>query len=221
MSRLRAWLRGLPVSWPTVVAIAVVVTLADVFVMVSLERTVGAIERRQPPFQLWLRASLVLLPLFLAAAVGALGLTRRSMAAGQRRSIRTGSGLVAVIGVTFLLALLVTAANSGYDYYIQVHHLNQSAHLKHITYRIINDTPVLIGNPDCNATCVGKAATVNMHLRGLGLAAGVLLVVNAVLVLWTFALCGGRLWVPEKARRAALLTDTDTVADPGTVPALA
>ncbi|MBI4934061.1 MAG: hypothetical protein HY828_09295 [Actinobacteria bacterium] len=215
MRRLRRFLRGLDVSWPTVVIIAVVVALADAFILVALERTVGAIERRQPPFQLWLRISAILLPFLLAAAVGALALARRSFRPEHSRGSRTAVSLLAMITAMFLVGLLAVMVNSGYDYYLQVHHLEDSAHLKHPTYLIQDNTPVLIGGqPGCDVFCVGKQATWNMHLRGLGLAAAVLLVVDTVLVLWSFALCGGRIWVSKRADR------TPTV-DQGAVPAMA
>jgi hypothetical protein len=213
VSRLRRFIRGLNVSWPTVVTIAVAAALADAFVLVALERTVGAIERRQPPFQLWLRTAAIMLPFLLAAAVGALALARRSFRPEHSRGSRTAVSLFAVVTAMFLVSLLAVIANSGYDYYIQIHHLQDSVHLKHPTYLIQNGTPVLIGRPGCDVFCVGKQATWDMHLRGLGLAAGVLLVVNAVMVLWTFALCGGRLWVSKRADR------TPSV-DQGAVPAM-
>jgi hypothetical protein len=214
VNRLKAFLRGLHVSWPTVVMIAVVVALVDAFVLVALERTVGAIERRQPPFQLWLRTAAILTPFLLAAAVGALALARRSFRPEHKAGTRTASSLMAVIAAMFLVGLLAVVANSGYDYYLQVNHLQDSAHLKHPTYLVKDGTPILIGGtPGCDVFCVGKQATLNMHLRGLGLAAVVLLVANTVFVLWTLALCGGRLWVPKKAERAP-------IADAGAVPAM-
>lgn len=214
MSRLRRFLRGLNVSWPTVVIIAVVVALVDSFVLVALERTVGAIERRQPPFQLWLRIAAILTPFLLVAAVGALALARRSFRPEHSRGSRTAVSLLAIITAMFLVGMLAVMVNSGYDYYLQIHHLEDSAHLKHPTYLVQDSTPVLIGSSTCDAFCVGKQATWDMHLRGLGLAAAVLLVANTVFVLWTFALCGGRIWVSKRANRAPS-------ADQGAVPAMA
>jgi hypothetical protein len=196
-----------------VVIIAVVAALVDAFVIVALERTVGAIERRQPPFQLWLRIGAILTPFFLAAIVGALALARRSFRPEHSRGSRTAVSLMAIVAATFIVGLLAVMANSGYDYYLQTHHLLDSAHLKHPTYLIQNGTPTLIGNSGCDVLCVGKQATWNMHLRGLGLAAGLLLLANTVFVLWTFALCGGRIWVSKRA-------DRTPISDQGAVPAM-
>jgi hypothetical protein len=162
---------------------------------------------------LWLRTAAILTPFMLAAVVGALALARRSFGPAHSRGSRTAGSLLAIVAATFFVGLLAVMANSGYDYYLQSHHLLDSAHLRHPTYVISDSTPVLIGNPDCDVLCVGRTATWNMHLRGLGLAAAVLLVANTVFVLWTFALCGGRIWVAKRA-------DRTPTSDQGAVPAM-
>jgi hypothetical protein len=121
--------------------------------------------------------------------------------------------VLVMIAATFFAGMTAVAANSGYDYYLQVHHLDDSVHIKHPTYLVQDGTPVRVGSASCDATCVGKAATWRMHIRGLGLAAVLLLITNSVLVLWTLALCGGRLWAPARAERTAAV-------DHGTVPAM-
>jgi hypothetical protein len=51
-------------SWVTIGLWAVVIAYVDGFWVTSLQRTVGAFERNQPPFMRWLRDSTLMLPLW-------------------------------------------------------------------------------------------------------------------------------------------------------------
>src|SRR3954466_4153026 len=65
------------VPWSTVGVLAVLMALADAFVLTSIQGAVGAVERAQHPFTFWLVISAVTVPAFVLAVLGALALARR------------------------------------------------------------------------------------------------------------------------------------------------
>lgn len=203
--RVAGSLRNLQVSWTTVVLTAALTALASIFVMITLGGAVGAVERLTPPFERWLRDSILIFPLFVLAVVGALYASRKLV--GDKKGWTKMAGtLVMVILFTTVLAILVNAASSGYDYYLQVKLLQTSEHLRHPTYLIQDGTPVLVsGSGTCDLTCQAQHATLSSHIKALGITSLVLLVSNIALVLWAVAIRGGRLWMPTTRRRAAVV----------------
>lgn len=195
-------LRTLQVSWLTVVLVAALTALASIFVMITLGGAVGAVERLTPPFERWLRDSILIFPLFALAVIGALFASKKLV--GHRKGWTKMAGTLALVMLfTTVLAIAVNAASSGYDYYLQIKLLNTSEHLRHPTYLIQNGTPVLVsGTGTCDLTCQAQHATLSSHIKALGITSLVLLVSNIALVLWTVAIRGGRLWVSGTRRRA-------------------
>lgn len=188
-------LRSLDVSWLTVGCVAAAVAFADGFWLTSLQGAVGAIERLSPPFERWIRDSLIMVPFFAIAVVLALLLTRRWVGDDRRPGVKLLVAGLLMVAFTFVVGVLEVAVSSGYDYYLQTHHIVIAEHLKHPTYRIVGSTPVLVGSATCDAICQAKTATWNVHLRAFWFATGLVAVTNAVMVAWVLALRGGKLWV--------------------------
>lgn len=186
-------LRSLDASWLTIGCVAVAVALADGFWLTSLQGAVGAIERLSPPFERWLHDSLIMLPFFAAAVIAALFLTRRWVGEHARPGVRLLVAGLLMVALTFMVGVLEVAVSSGYDYYLQTHHIVIAEHLQHPTYRIVGSTPVLVGSATCDAICQAKTATWNVHVRAFWFSTALIAVTNAVVVAWVLALRGGRL----------------------------
>jgi hypothetical protein len=184
------------VPWRTVATLAIVLSFADGFWLTSLRGAVGAIERTQSPFASFLRESTFLLPAYAIAVLGALTLARRWFGPELRRprAVLTTAVLVAVAGT--LLAVVVTATSSAYDYHLQ------STQLQHM--HAMNDTTRRMLE-------LRQAATLHAHVQGVVLISRWLLLTNAVLVAWVVAMWGGRLKVSETrgAREGASLLGSD------------
>ncbi len=189
-------LRSLEASWLTVGCVAVAVALADGFWLTSLQGAVGAVERLSPPFERWLRDSLIMVPFFAVAVIAALFLTRRWVAADRRPGVRLLVAGLLMVALTFVVGVVEVAVSAGYDYYLQTHHIMIAEHLLHPTYRIVGNTPVLVGSATCDAICQAKTATWNVHVRAFWLSTALIGVTNAVMVAWVLALRGGRLTAP-------------------------
>jgi hypothetical protein len=208
--RVAGSLRSLQLSWATVVLTAALASLVSIFVMITLGGAVGAVERLTPPFERWLRDSILIFPLFVVAVVGAFFVSAK-LVGDKKGWVKTATTLVMIMLFITVLGIAVNATSSAYDYYLQVKMMNTAEHLRHPTYLIQDGTPVLVGGKGtCNLTCQAKNATLTGHFRGLGFTSIVLLISNAALVLWAVAIRGGRLWMPA-TRRRAVSADTQMV----------
>ena len=169
------------VPWPTVVALAVVLSYADGFWMTSLRGAVGAIERTQSPFTSWVQESTLALPVFALAVLGALTLALRWF--GPRLSPKTvvATALLIVAAGT-LVGTAEVAASAAYDYHLQTDQLQMMDSMR--------------------GTCAGagclaqqQQASLALQERAVGVGGGLLLATNLVLVGWAVAMRGGRLEV--------------------------
>ena len=70
--RFAAFRGKVPLPWVTVFVLAIVMALADGFIVTSIQGAVGAIERAQGPFASWLRDAAIVLPVFVVAVLWAL-----------------------------------------------------------------------------------------------------------------------------------------------------
>src|ERR1044071_6318763 len=130
INRFSAWRDRLQMWWITVAVFAIVIAFADGFVVTSLHGAVGAIERRSSPFHQWLTGSMLMLPLFFVAVVGALLVARRLV--GPRRGlVEFGATALLVTLLTSGVALAEVGASSAYDYHLQVRHLQLEDSLHH------------------------------------------------------------------------------------------
>ena len=178
---------GVPVPWVAVAVLAVGMSFADGFWIVSLREAAGAAIRTGRPFASWLVDSTVVLPLFVLAVLAAYAVAHRRY--GPRpvraRKVVATSLLIAVAGSA--AALVVAVSSAGYDYYLQAGDADTvAATHKHVG--AVSPT-----DPTCTGSCAVDQATLEVHGRGLAYLVPVLLVTNVVLVGWVVALRGGRL----------------------------
>jgi hypothetical protein len=201
----------LPVSWWTVGLFTLVLTAADGFWATSLRGAVGYIEATQQPFPDWLRYLAVMLPIYGAAVFGALWIAQR-LAGGRRRAVRIVAAALLTVALTTAIAVGQIALTATYDYHSQanqlalMHHLNAQSG---VTYRVDPGIVTPAATSGCSGLCSSQQQTLAVHVRAITLISAVLLVTNAMLVLWALALRGGRLWVSRRAARPSGTTETE------------
>lgn len=173
--------RQLSVAWPTVLALAVALVCADMFWVVSLREVVGAIERTAHPSAQWLRESLLLLPTYVVAVLGARAACQRHHRATPRARGRASAvTALLVVGLGTLVGVLALAASSAYDYRLQMALLEHTTHARCVG-----------GLEDCLQP--QRASTIALQLRSTAYGSALILATNAVVVGWFAALLGGRL----------------------------
>jgi len=185
---LRGRLSALP--WLTVVPLAVVLTYADGFWLISLRGAVGSIERTQDPFATWLRESTLALPVFVLAVLGALTLAARWFGPALRKPKTVVAAGLLVVAASTLVGVTALAASSAYDYQLQSVR-PQMASMTH-THTGTGSVPEQPQN-----------AGLALQVRAVGYGSGILLVTNLVLVGLVAAFRGGRLGLGKIRERAA------------------
>lgn len=178
---------GAPVPWATVAALAVVMSFADGFWIVSLREAAGAAIRTGRPFASWLVDCTVVLPLFVLAVLAAFAIAHQRygpVLRSARQVVATGL-LVAVAGT--VAALVVGVASAGYDYYLQAGQAEFVAASHGHTGAV---SPI---DPTCTGSCAVEQATLGVHAVGLAYSVPLQLATNVVLVGWVVAMRGGRI----------------------------
>ncbi|WP_374969516.1 hypothetical protein [Terrabacter sp. BE26] len=176
------------VPWVTVLPLAVVLAYADGFWVTSMRGAVGAVGRGQGPFTTWWHQSTVLVPLYVCAVIGALGLALRwSRRGGRRTGLLATAGLVVVAAT--LVAVAEMAAGAAYDYQLQSGDLQMMSTMR----------------GDCRVDCLERLRqdTIWLQVRATGLGAGLLLLTNVGVVAWSAMLFGGRLDAARRLSRGA------------------
>ena len=191
--RLGAFVTRLRMYWVTVALFAVVLAYIDGFWVTSLQGAVGAIERRQPPFQRWLRDSTLMLPVYVVVVVVALLLARRWVGQRQRTMVRVGAATLLVVIASAGLGIVEVSASSAWDYHLQARHLEVSQH-NHQTIPAGGQLLTSGGEVACDSLCAAKRDTFTLHVHAVRYASIVMLLSNLVLVLWAMALRSDRLW---------------------------
>ena len=166
------------VPWSTVLPLAIALSGADAFWTVAMRTAFGSVDRTSEPATSWLRESLLLLPLFAVAVLGALTLARRWFGphpGGPRAVVAT---LLMVVGLGTVAGVGVMAASSAYDYRLQT------------TQLLMLDKM----HNNCTGACGGARmqATLALQERAVVVGGLILLVTNLLLVAWLVALRGGR-----------------------------
>jgi hypothetical protein len=197
--RLRTALRPGPVPWSTVVALAVLMTCADGFVLTSIQGAVGAIERAQSPTASWLRTSTFMLPVYVLAVLAALALARRRVGPALRSGRRVLTAALLVVAAGTFVSFCAVVVSAVYDYHLQ----SELVVEMHATHQA--GTPVRA--PDagsCTGLCAALEQTREADERAARYATAADLAVNVVVVGWVLALRGGRLEAPvRRSSRAA------------------
>ncbi len=183
--------RGVP--WATVVTLAVAMSGACGFWLVSLQGAIGATERAGKPFATWLMLSAVILPVFCGVVLGALTLAMRwfgPVLRGPRKVLLTA---VLLVAAGTLAGVATIGASSWYDYSLQLPHIGGGMHAM----------------APCAGACIPREQhdILALHVRGVWLVGRWLLLTNAVLVAWLVAMWGGRI------RLATGSTDDDASVD--------
>ncbi len=181
-------------SWVTIGLCAVVIAYVDGFWVTSLQRTVGAFERNEPPFMRWLRDSTLMLPLFVLAVWAVLALTRRWLGKNRHEFVTLSAAALLVIVVTTAVSIAEVTASSAYDYHLQTQELAQkyAGHVHSISTTSVTDGSSI--STVCTGLCAAQHSTLMVHVRAVSYASVVLLITNIVVVAWVLALRGGRLW---------------------------
>src|SRR6476619_4023341 len=107
----------LSVPWFTVLLLATAMASADGFWMLSMRGATGAIERSDGAFTSWWRESIVGLPVFVVAVLGAMLLAVRLFGPvlDNFKAVAGSVLLVALAGT--VVGIAETAISSAYDYY--------------------------------------------------------------------------------------------------------
>jgi len=169
--------------WPTVLPLAVVAAFGSGFWLISVRGAIGAIQRTQGPFAVWLQESTLLLPLYVFAVLAALTLALRWFGPGPHR-LRTVAVTVLLVALaSTLAAVAVQAVSAVYDYRLQ-----------------LVDIATMASHGPCDATCVAgrQQAAFLLQIHGLGLNGVVMLASNLVLLGVVVASRGGRLDSPPR-----------------------
>ncbi|NUO91394.1 MAG: hypothetical protein HOQ18_11310 [Dermatophilaceae bacterium] len=181
------------VPWVTVVTLAVGLSFADGFWVISVRGAVGAIERTSQPFATWLRESAVMTPLYVVAVLAALTVAARRFGP----VLRGGRAVVASAWLVALAASLVGAA-----------HLLVSAV---VDFRLQSGLIDHMGamSTTCGADCVARLESDSFWLqaRATGYGAAILLLTNVLVVGWMVAMRGGRLRVTSTREAHASRVD--------------
>jgi hypothetical protein len=178
----------LAVPWFTVLLLAAVMAYADGFWMLSMRGATGAIERSDGAFTAWWRESTVSLPVFVVAVLGALLLAIR-LFGPVLRTFGTVAGAALLVALAGTVAgIAETAVSSAYDYYLQASQLQMIESMHGI----------------CTGNCLAQAqqSSLDVQVRAVLYASGLLLVTNVVLVGWLVAMRGGRLTLATVDRRS-------------------
>lgn len=167
------------VPWRTVLPLAVVLAGADGFWVVSLRTEVGAVARAQAPFASWLRESMLALPLFVFAVLGALTLALSWLSPDLRRPRAVVTTALLVVAAATAAGLGWLVAGSAYDYHLQVQQLQTMGSM----------------GGRCGGACLvhQRHATFMLQVKAVSYGTGVLFVTNLVVVGWMVAIRGGRL----------------------------
>lgn len=185
----------LQVNWITVGLCAVVIAYMDGFCLTSLHGAVGTVDSSQSPFAHWLRDSTLMLAPVTLGVLAALTQARRWVGRSRREIVRLAGAALLIIVVSSAVSIAQVAVSSAKEYKIQSSDLG----LIHSTHATVAALPPGTAAPapgSCVALCAARRLTLHTQLRAVALASVILLIVNAVLVVWTLALRGGRLWPP-------------------------
>lgn len=168
------------VPWMTVLLFATVLAFADGFWILSLRGAVGSIAHTQGPFVSWIRESVLSLPLFVLAVLIAVTLARRWFGAKATtlKSVSATGLLIAAAGT--LVAIMLLAANSAYDYVLQISELT----------RMDTIHPMCVTD---GCLEVQQQASLELQFRSMAYGSAAFLITNVVLVAWIIALRGGRI----------------------------
>lgn len=183
------------VPWSAVLTFAIAITCADWFWVMSLRLAAGHIQRTQSPFSDWLRESLLVLPVFTIAVLGAFtwALHRFGPRVSRPRAVVATS--LMIVSTTTLTAIVGLVASSAFDYYLQSNEL------------LMNDGMRAM----CTSAGCGNLRhdTFWLQVHSVSWGSLLFLLTNLVVVGWIVAIKAGRLTL-RKAPAAETSTEGPT-----------
>ena len=143
-------------------ALAVLMSFADGFWIVSLREAAGAAIRTGRPFASWLIDCTVVLPLFVLAVLAASLLAHQRYGPELRSAAHGGDdGAADRRSPGTVAALVVGAASAGYDYYLQ------AGQAEFVAATHGHTGAVSPSDPTCTGSCAVERATLEVHALGL------------------------------------------------------
>ena len=192
-------LNRLPVSWTTVGLFAILMSYVNGFWITTVQETVGSIERLQSSFGRWLRDSTLMLPIIFLAVVAALTLAHR-ITTNSRWKLLISALLI--VGITTTVSMAEVGISAAYDYRLQSNYLT-SKHSSHLVgaAKSADAQAAKTGiTPKCSTVCTQQHRTLMAHLRAARYAAIAMTISNTIIVAWTLAIRGGKLWLRPNTR---------------------
>lgn len=167
------------VPWSAVLTFAIAITCADWFWVMALRMAAGHIQRTQTPFSDWLRESMLVLPVFTLAVLGAFTLSLRRFGPTVSKSRAVVATSLTIVSATTLTAIIGLVASSAYDYYLQSNEL------------LMNDGMRAM----CTSAGCGNLRhdTLWLQIHSVGWGSAIFLATNIVVVGWIVAIKAGRL----------------------------
>ena len=158
------------VPWFTVLPLAVLLAYADGFWMTSMRGAVGAVERTGEPFTTWWRESMLTLPVFVLAVLGALtgGLALFGPALRTFKAV-LATGLL-IVAASSIVGIAQDVASSVYDYHLQAQQLAMMNAMR----------------GQCVGDCLQQAeqGSLDVQVKSVLYLSGLLVVTNLLLVGW-------------------------------------
>jgi len=175
-----------PVSWTTVVVLAVLVAFVDGFVLTSIQGAVGAVERAQQPFAFWLRTSLVMVPVFVLSVLVALAVARRLVGPVLRTPMKVVAAALLIVVAGSVVGSAEMVVSAAYDYKLQSAEAN--------TMMDMTSPAVASTDPNaCTGMCAAEKTQFDVDQRAARLGSVLVLGSNLLVVGWFLAFRGGRL----------------------------
>src|SRR4051794_39937325 len=143
-----------PVTWTTVIVLAVLMTYADGFVLTSIRGAVGAIERTQGPFLSWLRESTAMVPVFVLAVLGALAFARSRLGPALRAPRAVVAAGLLVVVARGRVGTGEVVASAAYDYPLQ----SEQLVVMERTHHHADSTAAAAVAGACTGTCGAQQA---------------------------------------------------------------
>jgi hypothetical protein len=175
------------VPWGTVATLAVGLSCASAFWLVSLAGAVGAPERYETPSATWAMLSLTLLPVFGLGVLGVLTIAKHWFGPVLRGGTQVVTTALLILATGTLIGVAAIVASSAYDYGLQLPHIGSN----------------MAGMSHCTGACIPREqhAIFELHVRGVVLVGEKLLLTNALFVTWVVAMWGGRIKLTNRSWR--------------------
>ena len=187
LRRLRGVLGPGPVPWGTVLTMAVLLSVIDSFVANVVQGAVGSVERAGESFRSWMVMSVVTLPLFVLAVLGALAVARRRFGHELHTPKKVVATALLIAFAGTVLGSAVVVANTAYDYHLQSQEIRATVASHGHAHHGLSVEEQL-------------AQTLSADEAGARDGGRLIVMADLVIVAWVTAMRGGRLDVTRRPR---------------------